>query len=307
MTVVCLRTGRLLGLAVAWCLAGPGAHAESAALQFCDRQATMSARQQDRLLRWAALAKAELERAGEHAVLVARSGLDLARIGHRYSHAGVALQANPLGAWAVRQLYYACDERRPRLFDQGLAGFLFGTDNPDEGYVLLLPVPREPAAELATVALDRPRALRLLAATYSANAHAFSVRYQNCNQWVAELMAAAWGGLEDGDDLRERAQQWLAAQHYEPSRIEVGSHWRMAAAGFVPWLRFDDHPQDDRFALQFRISMPASLEGFARERFGGHERVELCHRQGRVVIRRGGPPIAGGCEPAPGDETIELD
>ena len=35
-------------------------------------------------------------------------------------------------------------------------------------------------------------ALALLGREYSANAYPFSPRYQNCNQWVAELLATAW-------------------------------------------------------------------------------------------------------------------
>jgi hypothetical protein len=53
--------------------------------------------------------------------------------------------------------------------------------------------PRPRPAALQAAALDTPLALQLLGGSYSANAHAFSTRYQNCNQWVAELLAEAWG------------------------------------------------------------------------------------------------------------------
>ena len=38
------------------------------------------------------IVKAELEKSGQRAALIARSGLDLARFGVRYSHAGVTLK-----------------------------------------------------------------------------------------------------------------------------------------------------------------------------------------------------------------------
>lgn len=298
---------RAAWLAVAlWACTATG-HAASASLRVCDRSAPMSAQQQDRLLQFAAIVRRELDESGQSLALISRSGLDLQRFGVRYSHAGVSLKASENTPWSVRQLYYACDEQRPRLFDQGLAGFLFGTDDAAHGYLSIVLLPRAQADALERAAHDKARALRLLGARYSANAHAFSLRYQNCNQWVMELLASAWGGLDDSDNLRANAQQWLTARGYQPQPIDVGSHLLMFAAGFVPWLQLDDHPQEDLFALQFRTSMPATIEAFVREQVPGAERIELCHRQGQVVIRRGWQPVADGCRPTAGDRVIALD
>ena len=267
----------------------------------------MSARQQDRLLRFAALIKQELDRSGEKVALVSRSGLDLGRFGLRYSHAGVSLKANGDAPWSVRQLYYACDERQPRLYDQGMSGFVFGTDDPAVGYVsIVLPTGVE-AAALEGAALDTARALRLLSATYSANAYPFSLRYQNCNQWVAELLATAWGALDDTKDLRQQAQHWLSQRGYEPPPIDIRSHWLMAAAPFVPLIRLDDHPQGDLHALRMRTSVPAGIEAFVRERVPGARRIEMCHDGRTAVIRHGWKPLAEGCRPQAGDRVVDLD
>jgi len=267
----------------------------------------MTARQEDRLLRFAALIKQELDRSGETVALIARSGTDLSRFGLRYSHAGVSLKASDNAPWSVRQLYYACDEERPGLYDQGLAGFLFGTDDPTVGYVsIVLPNGTE-AAALERAALDRARALRLLAATYSANAYPFSLSYQNCNQWVAELLATAWGALDDTPDLRERAQRWLAQRGYEPTAIDVDSHWLMFAAPFVPLIHLDDHPQEDLSALRMRTSLPTSIEAFVHERLSGATRIEMCHDGRKAVIRHGWERVAQGCRPQPGDRVVDLD
>ena len=298
---------RAAWLAVALWACVTATHAASASLRVCDRSAPMSAQQQDRLLQFAAIVRRELDDSGHALALISRSGLNLQRLGVRYSHAGISLKANDNAPWSVRQLYYACDERRPRLFDQGLAGFVFGTDDAALGYVSIVLLPRTQADALERAALDKPRALRLLAAHYSANAHAYSLRYQNCNQWVMELIASAWGALDDADDLRAQAQAWLLEQGYAPRPLEVGSHLLMFAAGFVPWLQMDDHPQEDLFALQFRTSMPATIEAFAREQVPGAQRIELCHNQRQVVIRRGWHSVAEGCVPGPGDRVVELD
>jgi hypothetical protein len=298
---------RLLLLAGAlWCCA-QGAHAASASLRLCDRAAPMSAPQQDRLLRFAALIKEELDGSGETVALIARSGLDLSRFGLRYSHAGVSLKASDNAPWSVRQLYYACDEQRPRLYDQGMSGFLFGTDDPTVGYVSIVLLPGTEAVALEGAALDTARALRLLAATYSANAYPFSLRYQNCNQWVAELLATAWGELDDAQDLRERAQRWLAQRGYEPPAIDVGSHWLMIAAPFVPLIHLDDHPQADLQRLRVRTSLPPAIEAFVRERLPGARRIEMCHDGRKAVIRYGWEPIAEGCRPEARDRVVDLE
>jgi hypothetical protein len=295
---------RLAPALLALGLAGPACAASPA---FCDRSSPLTARQQDRLLRFAAEAREELERSGGRVALIARSGLNLQRFDIRYSHAGISLKASANGPWSVRQLYYACDEGRPRLFDQGMAGFLFGTDDPSVGYLSMLVLPDAEADAVERAALDTARALRLLAATYSANAHPFSLRYQNCNQWVMELLASAWGALADGGDLRARAQHWLAAQGYAPRPVEVGSHALMLAAGFIPWIHLDDHPEADVFALRVQTSLPREIEAFVRARVPGAQRIELCHAGDRIVVHHGWDPVADGCRPGTGDRVVALD
>lgn len=275
--------------------------------QLCGRSTPLSAAQQDRLLRVADLVKRELDGSGARVALVSRSGLDLGRFGIRYSHAGISLQANANAPWSVRQLYFACDERRPRLFDQGLAGFLFGTDDPSLGYLSIVLLPPAAAEALERAALDDKRALRLLAGSYSANAYPFDTRYQNCNQWVAELLASAWGAPDGDADARRSAQRWLGAQGYAPAPVEVSSHGLMFAANFIPWLHSDDHPLEDLHARRFRVSLPTSIEAFVHAQAPAATRVELCHDERRVVLRRGWTPIGDGCRPEPGDAVVALD
>jgi len=291
-------------LAVLLCMAG-AASAQSGSPAFCDRLTPLTAEQQDKLLRFAAIVRRELPD-GEGAALVSRSGLDLSRFDIRYSHTGVAWRS-ATGAWSARQLYYACDEGRPRIFDQGMAGFAMGIDNPSLGYVSIVRLPPEAASALRSAALDTPRALHLLAARYSATAYPFSTDYQNCNQWIAELMATAWGDLADGDDLRARAQNWLRQAPYAPTPVQVPSRWLMWAAPFLPFVHLGDHPRDERAALQLRISLPSTLEEFAHQRLPGSERVELCHNGRQVVVHRGWTPVAAGCVAGEGDEIIPLD
>jgi hypothetical protein len=282
-------------------------------LRVCDRQLELTPNQQDKLFRFGSVIKAELAQSGQRVALMARSGTDLSRFGIRYSHAGVSLLASPDTPWAVRQLYYACDERRPRIFDQGIAGFLLGTDEPALGYVSVLLLPPDQAAALERAALDNAQALQLLSPHYSANAYPFSQRYQNCNQWVMELLAAAWSGqaaVPDDPDAawppRAQAQRWLQEQGYMPSEIHVGAPL-MWLGLFLPWVHNDDQALDDLHRQVYRVSMPASIEAFVRAQAPQATRLEFCHTERQVVVRRGWQPIAEGCQAGPQDAVIPLD
>jgi len=294
---------RLLLAALALC-ASAGAWAGIPT--FCDRSNNMNAEDQDRVLQFAAVAKRELERTGARVALISRAGLDLSRFNLLYSHAGIALKESAKGPWAVRQLYYACDESRPRLFDQGMAGFALGADAPSRGHISLIFLPDDESALLEQAARDRRLALALLAGRYSANAYAFSTRYQNCNQWVAELIASAWGHLEGEDGTREHAQAWLREQGYTAGPVKVPSHWMMFAGQFVPLVHVGDHPVDDIHALSLRVSVPASIEDFVHRRVPGTQRVELCHDKSRIVVHRGWEQLGSDCTPMAGDEVIAL-
>jgi hypothetical protein len=286
--------------------------AGSLGTRFCDFQAQLQAPRLDRLLRFAAIARQALQDSGATVAVVARSGTNLQRFGVRYSHAGVSLLQGELGPWSVRQLYYDCGEGRPLIFDQGLAGFVAGTDDPGSGYLSAVLLPEPAAQALRGAVLDKTLALALLAGRYSANAYAHSQRYQNCNQWLVEMMASAWGGLAGGAEAaplraREQAQAWLATAGYAPQGLQVGSHALMAVAPLLPFIHLDDHPEADRFALQLRTSLPADLERFVRQREPRARRIELCHNGGRVVLRQGWEPIAPGCVAGPGDRVFQLE
>ncbi|KFI06969.1 DUF2145 domain-containing protein [Massilia sp. BSC265] len=288
--------------AAAALLLAASAAAQAGLPTFCQQSIDIGAAEQDRVLRFAGVVKTELERSGARVALIARAGLDLSRFGQLYSHAGVALRDNPGGPWAVRQLYYACDEARPRLFDQGIAGFALGADAPTRGHISLVFPPSEDAALLEGAALDKRLALALLGGEYSANAYAYGTRYQNCNGWVAELLAGAWGGAH----AREDAQGWLRAQGYTAGPVRIPSHWLMFAGQFVPLVHMNDHPEDDLHALALHTSVPASIEAFVQRRAPQAKRVELCHTQDRIVVRRGWEPLGAACEPKEGDEVITM-
>ena len=301
------RPALLLGVCAIFGAGAAQAGASLATSRFCDRAQELTATEQDRLLRFAAVVREELAASEGSVALISRSGLDLARFGIRYSHAALAWRHDNDSGWSARQLYYACDEGRPRIFDQGTAGFAMGTENPSLGYISVVKLPAESVPPLRRTLLDPVRVQQLLAGRYSANAYAFSLKYQNCNQWVVELLASAWGELAAGGDLRARAQDWLRAAPYNPAAVDVGARWLMLGSIFVPLVHMDDHPPEAIGTMQLAVSLPASLEAFARQRLPASERVEICHDGKQVVVHRGWEPIADGCVPGPNDRVIALD
>lgn len=275
-------------------------------LNDCQGQTEPGAAVQDRLIQVAGVVKTELERSGHSMAIVARSGLALQRFDQRYSHAGVSLKNSPNTPWSVRQLYYACDAQRPRIFDQGMAGFVLGANDAAEGYISILLLPPEAAQPLEQAALDERNALHLLGASYSANAYAFGQQYQNCNQWLAELLASAWGPPLRDEDGRGQAQQWLRAQGYAPSVIRLGWRPLVWLAGLLPWLHNDDHPQDDLAQARYSVSMPQAIAAFVHAQVPQASHIEVCYTEHHVVIHRGWEPIAAGCLPGSDDVVTAL-
>ncbi|MGM9516141.1 DUF2145 domain-containing protein [Roseateles sp. DB2] len=263
----------------------------------CSREREASVAEQARALRFSAVLRELMEAGGQDLALVARDGLDLRRWGQRYSHAGLALRDNPAGPWAVRQLYFDCDSGRPRLFDQGLAAFVRGSQRPEQGFVAVLLLPPEASETLRALALDNGRALGLVNPAYSANAYVFGLRFQNCNQWLAELLAAAWGEAQD----RAQAQAWLREQGYGGTVLQLpGRPWLWLAA-FSPWLHLAEHPEEDLAAARLRISLPQGLMDWLQQRFPAARRVDVCEAPEGLIQREGGFDPQAACVLQPGD------
>jgi hypothetical protein len=278
----------------------------ASSVRYCDAPVTLTVQQQDKLLRFSETIKNTLAQSNLPVALIARSGLDLSRFNTRYSHAGYSLKDSSNSPWSVRQLYYACDEAKPRIFDQGMAGFVLGTDSPDIRYISVVLLPAPIAQSVVTQVQDNARALALLNSNYSANAHAFSSKYQNCNQWIAEMLASALGALNGAaqNSPRDQAQAWLKQQGYAPSVMRVRNPLLMLAGAFMPMLNNDDHPPEDLQALQYQVSMPAAIEQFIRSQQPQAQRIEFCHNDHQIVIRQGWRPIDDGCLPDSDDVVI---
>jgi hypothetical protein len=282
------------------------AAAATNSLVFCAQPAHLTAAQKDRLLIFGSVVRDVLEQSGRSVAIVSRSGIDLDRFSIRYSHSGISLKNSPNTPWSVRQLYYACDAQKAKIFDQGLAGFVMDFDGRDIPFLSLVFVPELQGSEMINSALDSKLALSLLDPHYSGNAYAFSTIYQNCNQWVVEMLAHAWGHLDTGGDARGQAQQWLKDQHYQPTEVDVKHGYMVWLTHLVPLLHNDDHPADNLARNVYQVSMPGSIESFVRSTLPGSSRVEVCMNQTQVVVHHGWDALPDQCIAGAGDEVIPL-
>ncbi|WP_018607401.1 DUF2145 domain-containing protein [Uliginosibacterium gangwonense] len=292
-----------LGVALALMLVPAG---QAASWSYCDQPARANLVQTDRMLRFGHLVENILDETAAQAVVVSRSGFDLERFGLHYSHAGVMLRDEVQQGWSVRQLYFDCAAERPRIYDQGIPGFLLGNEEDLPTFISMVFLPPDEERRLAVQAHSKPVALSLLGQTYSANAYPFSTRYQNCNQWALELLAYAWGNISlEAPDRRAAAQGWLKAQGYQPTQIRLGPFLDVAS-WFVPLVNRDDHPANELAEGIVSLSMPDAVEDFVHQQVPAATRLEICLKDTHVVIRKGWRRLDAKCVAEPTDQVMQL-
>ncbi|MCW5575216.1 MAG: DUF2145 domain-containing protein [Burkholderiales bacterium] len=179
-----------------------------------------------------------LQRSGASVALLARAGQDVSRHGLRYTHMGIVSRDAVSGHWQVTHLLNECGTAHSSLYQEGLGNFFM-----DDLYAFetLMVIPGEDMQRMLQEALKAGLHVSLHNAAYSTIAYPFSTRYQNCNQWVLELVAAVAatpGTVQD----RASAQQWLSRSAYRPTQIRIPAGQRLGARLFAANVRFDDHP-----------------------------------------------------------------
>ena len=190
--------------------------------------------------------------------LLGRVGSDLSAYGLRYSHAGFVWRNHPKGQWLVVHALNHCATATSAVFDEGLGNFFL--DDPF-AYEVLVVIPARDTQEKLRRLLSSTLSDQLHQAAYNMLAHPWSTRYQNSNQWVLELLAAAFApaGLVTS---RAQAQQWLRQQGYIPSEVQVSALQRLGARLFSANVQFDDHPFSDRIAGQYQVVTVESVVRF---------------------------------------------
>lgn len=179
-----------------------------------------------------------LQKSGASVALLARVGQDVSRHGLRYTHMGIVSRDPVSGHWQVTHLLNECGTAQSSLYREGLGNFFM-----DDlfAFEALMVIPGEDMQRMLQEVLRAGLHVSLHNAAYSTIAYPFSTRYQNCNQWVLELIAAA--AATPGMVLdRASAQQWLSRSVYRPTQVRISAGQRLGARLFAANVRFDDHP-----------------------------------------------------------------
>lgn len=209
-----------------------------------------------------------LDTSGAKVVLLARAGQDLSKYGLRWSHLGFAYQqpdGNGGHVWRVLHKLNHCGTQEAALYRQGLGEFFL-----DDLWRLeaawVVPTP-EVQARLHALLLDEYRAVALHHKPYNLVSYPWSRRYQQSNQWAIETLAAA---MEPSVYSRERAQEWLRFQGYEPTVLNLGPFTRLGARVGSANVAFDDHPADKRYSDRIEtVTVDSVFVWLQRARLGG--------------------------------------
>ncbi|MBZ0144731.1 MAG: DUF2145 domain-containing protein [Rhodocyclaceae bacterium] len=211
-----------------------------------------------------------LEVSGAEMALVARVGQDLSKYRLRYSHLGFAWRDHPQGRWLVVHELNQCGTASSDLFNEGLANFFL-----DDlfAWEALIVVPGEDMQKKISASLREGKFIRLHEPSYNMLAYPFSTRYQNSNQWALEVLADSAGpGPLTG---RAEAQQWLKANGYVPTRLEIPAMTRLGGRMFRANIAFDDHPSELRWAGQIDTVTVESVFAFIAARDPASKRILL--------------------------------
>lgn len=221
-------------------------------------------------------------------VIAARGGQDLRRYGLRHSHLAFLLRDEE-GRWRAIHMLNRCRTDSSQLYVEGVANFVGETAGHTD---LRVGVPT-PALRDALHALLQPPstvARALHEPRYNAVAYPFRTDFQNSNQWVLEVLAAAMAQTQ-GDpvpDSREQVQQWLRGHDYLPSVLHIGLGKRLGARLFAPNATTTDHPASERISGNYSVVTVESVFDFLRVRQQIQQELTIAH-----------VPVAGAAAPAP--------
>ncbi|KRG71577.1 hypothetical protein ABB29_02075 [Pseudoxanthomonas dokdonensis] len=215
----------------------------------------------------ALLLQKQLETLPDHVqvVLLARAGQDLSRFNLRYSHMGFAVRAGNDSRWRSIHLLNRCASDRSDLYDEGLVNFV-GESALRDGILLAIPT-MELQQRLYPLLIQSDGLARAVHdPRYSALAYPFATEFQNSNQWILEVIAAAQMGLSADDrsnpELRPLLQSWLKANKYQPSRLHIKLHERIAARAGVANVAVVDHPAGERLSGDYSVVTVKSVIDF---------------------------------------------
>lgn len=200
-----------------------------------------------------------LEQSGAQVALIARVGQDLSQYGLRYSHMAFVWRDHPDGRWLVVHELNTCGTGDSALYDEGLGNFFLDDLFAWESKII---IPGVETQTMLAAMLASKKPLQLHSAHYNMLAFPFATTYQNSNQWLLEVYAAAHSGALD----RSAAQAWLRREGYQPVTIHISTVTRLGARMFRANVAFDDQPFGRRMAGEIDTVTVDSVINFVHRR-----------------------------------------
>jgi len=197
-------------------------------------------------------------------LLAARSGQNLSRYGLSHSHVAFFLRDETTGRWQVIHLLNHCKSATSSLYREGLVNFIGETAAQPAGLRLGIPTPSLQTAIAQLLAEPAQQARALHQSRYNAIAYPWATEYQNSNQWILEVTAAAMAQTADGSVLNDRTASiaWLKENGYVPSRLHIDLIKRIGARFFVKNATTRDHPRHERRGGNYLIVTVESIFDF---------------------------------------------
>ncbi|MBO9740483.1 DUF2145 domain-containing protein [Xanthomonas axonopodis pv. begoniae] len=200
-------------------------------------------------------------------VLLARGGQDLSRYGLKHSHLAFAMRDDD-GIWRVRHLLNRCKSDASQLYVEGLSNFVGESAvSHDLRVGVLTPAVQQHLRALLSDSGEL--AHRLHETRYSMVAYPFSTDYQNSNQWVLEVLAAALAADAQPPTVigdRRAAQAWLQAARYHPSILHLDLKQRVGARFVAANATTTDHPVGERVSGNYSVVTVESVFDFLHQR-----------------------------------------
>jgi len=196
----------------------------------------------------------------DEVVLIARVGQDLSKYRLTYSHIGFAVRQHPAGAWSVVHKLNTCGTASSSLYDEGLLNFF--SDSPYRYQAGIWRLAPEVQTRLKKALLGK-KARDYHEPHYSLVAYPFDTRYQNSNGWALEMLAFAMAP-EDEANTRVTAQEWLKANGYQPTELDLGTMTRLGARVSRANVSFDDHPSNLRWKGRIQTATVESIVTWLR-------------------------------------------
>ncbi|MCM0609250.1 MAG: DUF2145 domain-containing protein [Ideonella sp. WA131b] len=164
--------------------------------------------------------------------------------------------------------------------------------------------------EATSAGLSGARRWRCWGRRYSANAWAHGLVYQNCNQWLGELLADWPGARRAATQPREHGPaSGCATQGYRGDRLPAAGADLHRAHRLQPLAQPRRPPRASSWPRRAsRSAMPAAIEAFVQPTCTRRPSASssATRRPPHGACAGAGQPIADGCVAAEGDEVTDL-